>query len=121
MKYVLNARRGFVVALIAALLLFAVTGCAVTADRYKVPVMSVHNDGNPDYQCKDGYFKARDSRGVQWCDRTDEFDRYPLKQEVDRCDGVTLSQTNRLDECLSIDAVEEIFAEMEPDETDWEK
>jgi len=62
-------------------------GCSITAERYKVPTITAHSDGNPEriaaYQCADGYWKARDKRGILWCDSSDNFDRYPLNQDED--------------------------------------
>ena len=88
--------------LLASLLMAA--GCSITAERYKVPTMTAHSDGNPEriaeYQCRDGYWKARDHRGILWCDSTDNFDRYPLDQDPEQCNGVLVTDTHRPDDCV---------------------
>ena len=90
--------------LVTLIVLLMTAGCAITADRYKVPTVSAHTGGNPErvaaYQCKDDYWKARDSRGVLWCDSTDDFERYPLDQTAPQCDGVLVTDTHRPDECI---------------------
>lgn len=77
---------GWIGVLMILMFLVSIGGCSITAERYKVPTITAHSDGNPErvaaYQCKDGYWKARDTRGVLWCDSTDEFDRYPLDQDA---------------------------------------
>ena len=90
---------------------------AIGGELTKVPTMTAHTDGNPEriaaYQCKDGYFKARDRFGVLWCDSTDNFERYPLDQDVPRCNGVTVTDTHRPTQCVD---PEIIAAEFETEE-----
>ena len=92
------------------LTLIALSACSITAERYKVPTMSAWTGGNPErvaaYECQDGYYKARDHRGVLWCDSSDErLEYYTRVTEPARCDGVTITHSWRPDDCVEEGAV----------------
>ncbi len=81
------------VTLLIALALFA-TGCAITADRYKLtPLMSGRGSTDRVVECKDGYWWARDRRGTIWCVNENyagtAFDYETLPRSTPICNGTT--------------------------------